>query len=181
MSNKISDDQVARRAIVYVRQSTPAQVTTNLESQRRQYSLVERARELGFRDVDVIDDDLGGSGSGLAERPGFQRLVAQVCPGQVGAVFCIEVSRGACWRSNSRPGATNFHRSTARNRRCKSTVRRSRRCLPGSTSRQRAAAGIDAHVSKSVERGSTPIARRGLFAPCPRSNGCIGKTLNSAF
>jgi DNA invertase Pin-like site-specific DNA recombinase len=93
MSNKISDEQLGRHAVVYIRQSTPAQVTTNLESQRRQYALVERAKELGFRDVDVIDDDLGRSGSGLSERPGFQRLVAQVCAGQVGAVFCIEASR----------------------------------------------------------------------------------------
>jgi DNA invertase Pin-like site-specific DNA recombinase len=93
MSSKISDEQLARRAVVYIRQSTSTQVTTNLESQRRQYALVERAKELGFRDVEVIDDDLGRSGSGLAERPGFQKLVAQVCAGQVGAVFCIEASR----------------------------------------------------------------------------------------
>jgi hypothetical protein len=65
----------------------------NQESQRRQYSLADRARELGFRDVLVIDDDLGRSGSGLVDRPGFQRLVADVCGGEVGAVFCIEASR----------------------------------------------------------------------------------------
>jgi hypothetical protein len=68
-------------------------VIHNHESQRRQYGLVDRARELGFRDVTVIDDDLGRSGSGLVERPGFQRLVAEVCSGEVGAVFCIEASR----------------------------------------------------------------------------------------
>ncbi len=65
----------------------------NHESQRRQYGLADRARELGFRDVMVIDEDLGRSGSGLVERPGFQRLVAEVCGGEVGAVFCIEASR----------------------------------------------------------------------------------------
>jgi DNA invertase Pin-like site-specific DNA recombinase len=78
---------------VYVRQSSPGQVLHNHESQRRQYALVDRARELGFHDTAVIDDDLGRSGSGLIERPGFQRLVAEVCTGEVGAVFCIEASR----------------------------------------------------------------------------------------
>ena len=93
MNTKISDEQRGRRALVYVRQSTPTQVSQNRESQRRQYGLVQRATELGFHDVAVIDDDLGRSGSGLTERPGFQRMVAEVCTGQVGAVFCIEASR----------------------------------------------------------------------------------------
>src|SRR5262249_22557399 len=52
-----------------------------------------QARGLGFRDVVVIDEDLGRTGSGLVERPGFQRLVAEVCAGEIGAVFCIEASR----------------------------------------------------------------------------------------
>jgi len=82
-----------RRAIVYVRQSTQTQVMINLESQRRQYDLVETARGYGFASVDVIDDDLGVSASGCAERPGFERLVALLCSGSVGAVFCLEVSR----------------------------------------------------------------------------------------
>jgi DNA invertase Pin-like site-specific DNA recombinase len=64
-----------------------------VECQRRQYGLMDHARELGFAEVTVIDDDLGGSGSGLTERPGFQRLVAEVCSGSVGAIFCIEASR----------------------------------------------------------------------------------------
>ncbi len=82
-----------RKAIVYVRQSTPGQVQENLESQRRQYGLVEVARTYGFRDVEVIDDDLGRSASGFAERPGFDRLVAKLCAGTVGAVLCLEASR----------------------------------------------------------------------------------------
>jgi DNA invertase Pin-like site-specific DNA recombinase len=82
-----------RRAIVYVRQSTQSQVMTNLESQRRQYDLVSSARGYGFQNVDVIDDDLGISASGNAIRPGFERLVAALCSGEVGAVFCLEVSR----------------------------------------------------------------------------------------
>ena len=93
MSTKIADEHLRRRAVIYVRQSTPSQVSGNLESQRRQYGLVDRARELGFTQVEVIDDDLGRSGSGLSVRPGFQKLVAEVCAGDVGAVLCIEASR----------------------------------------------------------------------------------------
>jgi DNA invertase Pin-like site-specific DNA recombinase len=92
-SDKVTPDHLRRRAIVYIRQSTVIQVLYNLESQRRQYNLVEYARELGFTDVVTIDEDLGKSGSGLVERPGFQRLVAEVCGGQVGAVLSIEASR----------------------------------------------------------------------------------------
>jgi DNA invertase Pin-like site-specific DNA recombinase len=93
MSDKIRDEHLRRGAIVYVRQSTPTQLTENRESQRRQYALVERARELGFGRVDIVDEDLGRSGSGLVERPGFQRVVAAVCSGEVGAVLSIEASR----------------------------------------------------------------------------------------
>ena len=65
-----------RKAVVYVRQSTQAQVQMNLESQRRQYDLVDEAKRLGFRNIEVIDDDLGRSASGTVARPGFERLVA---------------------------------------------------------------------------------------------------------
>src|SRR4051794_15656640 len=82
-----------RKAVVYVRQSTQAQVQTNLESQRRQYELVEVARRRGFRDIEVIDDDLGRSASGMVARPGFDRLVAWLCAGEVGAVLCFDASR----------------------------------------------------------------------------------------
>lgn len=82
-----------RNAVVYVRQSTPGQVQENVESQRRQYELVELARQHGFVAVDVIDDDLGRSASGAVARPGFDRLVAQLCAGTVGAVLCLEASR----------------------------------------------------------------------------------------
>ena len=82
-----------RKAVVYVRQSTPAQVETNLESRRRQYELVDLARSRGFRDVEVIDDDLGRSASGMVARPGFERLVAWLCAGEVGAVLCLDASR----------------------------------------------------------------------------------------
>ena len=89
---KITPDHLARQAIVYIRQSTADQVANNLESQRRQYNLSERARQLGWGDVAVIDDDLGRSGGGIA-RPGFEKLLAAICEGRVGAVVSIEASR----------------------------------------------------------------------------------------
>ncbi len=70
-----------------------AQVEQNQESQRRQYALAERAKELGWRDVRIIDEDLGRSGSGRIERRGFETLLADVCQGQVGGVFAVEASR----------------------------------------------------------------------------------------
>ncbi|HJY04901.1 MAG TPA: recombinase family protein [Bryobacteraceae bacterium] len=93
MNPKLSPDHLKRRAIVYIRQSSPGQVIHNQESQRRQYGLADHARQLGFQQVEVIDEDLGRSGSGQVERPGFEHLVAEVCTGQVGAVLCIEASR----------------------------------------------------------------------------------------
>jgi len=93
MNDKISAKQLDRAAFIYIRQSTLQQVRHNLESSRRQYELQDRARELGFRDVVVIDEDLGISGAGTRERPGFGRLLAAVCNGNVGAVFALEASR----------------------------------------------------------------------------------------
>ena len=90
---KLTPERLARRAIVYIRQSKPMQVIHNQESQRLQYRLVERARELGFAQVTAIDEDLGRTACGLVERPGFEHLVGEVCSGEVGAVFCIEASR----------------------------------------------------------------------------------------
>src|SRR5437870_8640138 len=90
--SKIMAEHLARSAIVYVRQSTFHQVANNLESQRRQYGLVDRGRQLGWSDVQVIDDDLGRSGGGAA-RPGFEKLLAAICEGRVGAVLSIEASR----------------------------------------------------------------------------------------
>lgn len=91
--NKITPEHLARSAIVYVRQSTSHQVAHNLESQRRQYALAERGRQLGWGDVQVIDDDLGRTGDGRATRPGFERLLAAICDERVGAVLSIEASR----------------------------------------------------------------------------------------
>jgi DNA invertase Pin-like site-specific DNA recombinase len=89
---KITADHLARSAIVYIRQSTADQVSHNLESKRRQYGLAERARQLGWQEVEVIDDDLGRSGGGILRR-GFEKLLAAICAGRVGAVLSIEASR----------------------------------------------------------------------------------------
>jgi DNA invertase Pin-like site-specific DNA recombinase len=93
MSEKIQQTHLDRDAYVYVRQSTMHQVRNHRESGRRQYGLADRGRQLGFRRVEVIDEDLGKSGSGTQERPGFNRLVAAICAGQVGAVLALEASR----------------------------------------------------------------------------------------
>jgi DNA invertase Pin-like site-specific DNA recombinase len=80
--SRIEADHLAREAIVYVRQSTIDQVMSNVESRRRQYGMVERARQLGWADVSVIDDGLGRSGSGVS-RPVFEKLLAAICEGRV--------------------------------------------------------------------------------------------------
>src|SRR5712671_6170647 len=90
--NKITPEHLAREAYVYVRQSTADQLLNNPESRRRQYALVARARALGWENAIVIDDDLGRSGGGQL-RPGFERLLAAICAGTVGAVLAIEASR----------------------------------------------------------------------------------------
>ena len=90
--NSLGTEQLGRKAYVYVRQSTPDQVQHHTESQRRQYGLVDRARALGFAEVEVIDEDLGRSAAGIA-RPGFERLLAAICRGEAGAVVSIEASR----------------------------------------------------------------------------------------
>jgi len=93
MSEKIRSEHLQRGAYIYVRQSTPYQVRHHLEGKERQYALAERARQLGFSKVIVIDEDLGRSGSGSQERIGFGRLLASVCQGLAGAVFALEASR----------------------------------------------------------------------------------------
>ena len=90
--SKIAPEHLTRQAVVYIRQSTADQVAHNLESKRRQYGLADRARQLGWNDVVIIDDDLGRSGGGVA-RPGFEKLLASICEGRVGAVVSIEASR----------------------------------------------------------------------------------------
>src|SRR2546423_5083991 len=89
---KITADHLARSACVYIRQSTADQLLHNQESQRRRYGLADRARQLSWTAVEIIDDDLGRSGGGI-NRPGFERMLARICEGHVGAVLAIEASR----------------------------------------------------------------------------------------
>src|SRR5258708_21083594 len=93
MREKIQAIHIDREACVYVRQSSMQQVRTRLEGQRRQYDLRERAQTLGFQRVTVIDEDLGRSGTGSVERPGFGRLLNAVCSCRDGAVLAFEASR----------------------------------------------------------------------------------------
>ncbi len=82
-----------RKAVVYIRQSSPNQVIHNPESRRRQYELVEAARHHGFREVETIDDDLGRTASGMEERPGFDRLLTLMYEDMIGAVLCLDATR----------------------------------------------------------------------------------------
>jgi DNA invertase Pin-like site-specific DNA recombinase len=95
MSEKIKPHHIGRKAILYVRQSSTFQVQNNLESQKLQYAMRDRLCSLGWCDIEVIDEDLGRSASGTVTRAGFERMVAEVCLGQVGAVAAREVSRFA--------------------------------------------------------------------------------------
>jgi DNA invertase Pin-like site-specific DNA recombinase len=94
-SVKITSDHRQRLAVIYVRQSTLAQVRDHGESTQRQYALTAEAERLGWpaEQVVVIDADLGVSGRGGSGRTGFKELVGRVCCGEVGAVFGLEVSR----------------------------------------------------------------------------------------
>ena len=95
MSDKIKPQHLSRKAILYVRQSSPYQVMNNLESQKLQYAMEAHLRSLGWSEVEIIDEDLGRSAGGHVTRTGFERMVAQVCLGEVGAVCAREVSRFA--------------------------------------------------------------------------------------
>jgi DNA invertase Pin-like site-specific DNA recombinase len=95
MSEKVKAQHIARKAMLYVRQSSAYQVTHNLESQKLQYAMQDRLRQLGWREIEVVDEDLGRSAAGMVTRTGFERMVSEVCLGKVGAVAAREVSRFA--------------------------------------------------------------------------------------
>jgi DNA invertase Pin-like site-specific DNA recombinase len=95
MSDKIRPQHLSRKAILYIRQSSAYQVTHNLESQKLQYAMQERLHQLGWREIEVVDEDLGQSAAGTVTRAGFERMVSEVCLGNVGAVAAREVSRFA--------------------------------------------------------------------------------------
>lgn len=91
--DKITPCHLGRLAYVYVRQSTLGQLQHNTESRRVQERLLDRARSLGWNSPRLIDEDLGHWASGVVERAGFERLLASVCAGEVGAIFAFEASR----------------------------------------------------------------------------------------
>ena len=91
--NKIQKTHLGRSAYIYVRQSSPGQVLQNVESGRRQYALTDRAKQLGWDRLRVVDDDQGRSASGYVQRHGFESMLDDVCQGKVGAVFVIEGAR----------------------------------------------------------------------------------------
>jgi len=95
MHEKIRPHHLERKAILYVRQSSPHQVLHNRESSALQYAMRERLTALGWSHIETVDDDLGRSAAGGVARAGFDRMVAEVCLGKVGAVAAREVSRFA--------------------------------------------------------------------------------------
>lgn len=94
-SELVTPNHLTRKAVVYIRQSTPHQVVSNQESLSLQYALRQRARELGWREaaIDVIDTDLGLSGASTAHRNGFKELVGRVGLSEVGLILSIDVTR----------------------------------------------------------------------------------------
>jgi DNA invertase Pin-like site-specific DNA recombinase len=94
-SDLVTPRHLCRKAVIYIRQSTPHQVLTNQESLRLQYALHQRARDLGWNDADVevIDTDLGQSGAAAEHRLGFKDLIARVTLGEVGLILSYEVTR----------------------------------------------------------------------------------------
>ena len=95
MSEKIRPHHLERKAILYVRQSSAHQVLHNRESSALQYAMRDRLTALGWSRIETVDDDLGRSAAGGVARAGFDRMVAEVCLGKVGAVAAREVSRFA--------------------------------------------------------------------------------------
>ena len=95
MTDKIKTQHLERKAMLYIRQSSAYQVSHNLESQKLQYAMQERLEQLGWREIEVVDEDLGRSAAGTVTRAGFERMVAEACLGNVGGVAAREVSRFA--------------------------------------------------------------------------------------
>lgn len=95
MSEKITQHHLERKAMLYVRQSSAHQLMHNPESRKLQYAMQGRLRELGWHEIELVDEDLGRSAAGTVRRSGFERMVAEVSLGRVGAVGAWEVSRFA--------------------------------------------------------------------------------------
>ena len=91
--SRITPEHCSRRAVVYVRQSSPEQVRRNVESRRWQSGMAERARQLGWREVQIIDEDLGRKGDGTVQRSGFEDLLSAVCRVEVGIILAVDATR----------------------------------------------------------------------------------------
>ena len=132
MHEKIGLHHLERKAILYVRQSSAHQVLHNRESSTLQYAMRDRLTALGWSSIETIDDDLGRSAAGGVTRAGFDRMVAEVCLGKVGAVAAREVSRFA---RNSRDWQQLSHRrwghgAPAATRYQEEANRQAERCCP---------------------------------------------------
>jgi DNA invertase Pin-like site-specific DNA recombinase len=122
ITDKVRPHHLERKALLYVRQSSAHQVLHNRESSALQYAMRDRLTALGWSEIEVIDDDLGRSAAGGVQRAGFERMVAEVCLGKVGAVCAREVSRfarncpctrsGHCRRSSGPSGLRPWRRSS---------------------------------------------------------------------
>lgn len=95
MNEKIKPRHLERKAVLYIRQSSLSQVLRNEESRRLQYGMRQQLSEMGWHEIEVVDEDIGKSAAGTMARSGFERMVAEVCLGKVGAVAAREVSRFA--------------------------------------------------------------------------------------
>jgi DNA invertase Pin-like site-specific DNA recombinase len=117
---KIGVQHRERKAMLYIRQSSAQQVLHNRESQTLQYAMRERLVTLGWSEIEIIDEDLGLSAAGGTARAGFERMVAEVCLGKVGAVAAREVSRFARnsrdWQHSSKCAAWSIPCSLIRRR-----------------------------------------------------------------
>jgi DNA invertase Pin-like site-specific DNA recombinase len=93
VNEKITSEHLARKAMLYIRQSSPHQVVHHQESRRLQYAMEERLRQLGWSEIETVDEDQGRSAAGQVARSGFERVVSEVSLGRVGAVAARELSR----------------------------------------------------------------------------------------
>jgi DNA invertase Pin-like site-specific DNA recombinase len=105
ISDLVTTKHLSRKAMIYIRQSTPQQVMTNQESLRLQYALRQRASDLGWLEmnIEVVDVDLGLSGATSSNREGFKDVIARVTLGEVGIILSYEVTRLARNRSDWYP------------------------------------------------------------------------------
>ncbi|WP_234704332.1 recombinase family protein [Rhizobium nepotum] len=112
MHEKISAHHLERKAILYVRQSSAHQVLHNRESSALQYAMRDRLTALGWSQIETVDEDLGRSAAGGVTRAGFDRMVAEVCLGKVGAVAAREVSRFDALRPMAASGPKRTSKAT---------------------------------------------------------------------